>query len=155
MDAVGKLQAIDEIRQLKSRYFRFLDTKDWSGMATIFCADAVFDLRAGAQDGPNGTLGGPENILHGREQILEFFAASMPGTVSVHHGHGHEITLETAEKARGIVAMEDLIYREDNGALRLHGYGHYHEVYAREDGQWRIAQSRLSRLKATLGPGEG
>ena len=27
------------------------------------------------------------------------------------------------------------------------GYGHYHETYQKADGQWRIATSRLTRLR--------
>ena len=37
---IDVLLAIDEIRNLKSSYFRFVDTHDWAGLATIFCADA-------------------------------------------------------------------------------------------------------------------
>ena len=29
---------------------------------------------------------------------------------------------------------------------RLEGYGHYHETYAKVDGEWRIASSTLTRL---------
>ena len=29
----------------------------------------------------------------------------------------------------------------------LQGYGHYREEYKREDGEWRIARTRLERLR--------
>ena len=44
MNQIDKLLAIEEIKQLKARYFRFVDTKDWTGFAGLFAADAVFDL---------------------------------------------------------------------------------------------------------------
>ena len=46
MDNATKLLAIEEIKQLKSRYFRSMDTKDWEALRSIFCADATFDARA-------------------------------------------------------------------------------------------------------------
>ena len=45
MDTLDKLLWIEEIRQLKSRYFRFMDTKDWGALRTVFCDDATFDCR--------------------------------------------------------------------------------------------------------------
>ena len=29
----------------------------------------------------------------------------------------------------------------------MQGYGHYREEYKREDGEWRIARTRLERLR--------
>ena len=34
--------------------------------------------------------------------------------------------------------------------MRLEGYGHYHETYAKVDGEWRIASSTLTRLHMDL-----
>jgi hypothetical protein len=31
--------------------------------------------------------------------------------------------------------------------MGLQGYGHYHEEYVREDGEWKIARLELSRLR--------
>ena len=36
MDAIEKLLAIEEIKQTKARYFRFMDTKDRNGLASVF-----------------------------------------------------------------------------------------------------------------------
>jgi hypothetical protein len=153
MDAVEELRAIDAIRQLKSRYFRYLDTKDWEGMETIFCDDVVFDLRAGVTTDPEGGGLGTENLFRSRDAFLDFIRPSMAGSVSVHHGHGHEVSIDGPDKAHGVIAMEDQVVRADNGELILEGYGHYHEEYRRVAGEWRIARSRLSRLKVKVGPG--
>jgi hypothetical protein len=34
----------------------------------------------------------------------------------------------------------------------LHGYGHYHEIYAKLDGHWRIKRSELTRLRMDFTP---
>jgi hypothetical protein len=146
MDIVEELKAIEEIRQLKSRYFRFLDTKNWDGMASVFSSDAIFDLRAGAVVNPDDGGPGTDTVLHGKDRIVDFLAESLIGAVSVHHGHGHEIRIDSPTEAHGIIAMEDIIRTADTRALILHGHGHYEETYRRDGGQWRIARSKLTRL---------
>jgi hypothetical protein len=42
--------------------------------------------------------------------------------------------------------MEDML-RWPNG-MELHGYGHYHETYRKTDGGWRIASTKLTRLRS-------
>ena len=41
--------------------------------------------------------------------------------------------------------MEDMLRWPDG--TELHGYGHYHEVYEKVDGAWRIRSSTLTRLR--------
>jgi hypothetical protein len=42
--------------------------------------------------------------------------------------------------------MEDYIRGLDRVTPVLHAAGHYHERYRFEDGAWRIADTRLTRL---------
>jgi hypothetical protein len=42
MDDVRRLLAMEEIKQLKARYYRCMDTKDWQGLAKVFAPDATF-----------------------------------------------------------------------------------------------------------------
>ena len=37
-----RYQATEEIKQLKARYFRHMDGKDWDGWQDVFAPDAVF-----------------------------------------------------------------------------------------------------------------
>ncbi len=46
--------------------------------------------------------------------------------------------------------MEDMLRWPDG--TELHGYGHYHEVYAKVDGAWRIRSSTLTRLRMDFTP---
>jgi SnoaL-like domain len=154
LDKIDRLLAIEEIKQLKGRYFRFLDTKDWPGMRTIWTDDAVFDARAalgmgaGQQTAPTASDGW---VYSGRDAIVAFIsgAATAP---TAHHGHCHEIEIMSATDARGIIAMEDYSWPAlgDTRRFALHGFGHYHEEYRCVDGQWRIHRSRLSRLNVMV-----
>ena len=61
MDALQMLLAQNEIRGLKARYCRFLDTKDWEGLTSLFLEDAVLDVEQDTGNPP----------LHGRAAIIE------------------------------------------------------------------------------------
>ena len=65
--AVDVLWAIEEIKRLKARYFRCMDTKDWVGFEALFAVDAVFDMRSGRGDGAD-----PDAIRSGAGDIAAF-----------------------------------------------------------------------------------
>ena len=136
-DQIERLLAIEAITKLKARYFRSMDTKDWTGFANVFAPDAVMDMQeeAGA-------------IVEGAEGIANFVSGSVDDVVTVHHGHMPEITIESETEATGIWAMEDsLEWPPGSAIVSMHGFGHYHERYVRLDGEWRIAHLRLTRLR--------
>jgi uncharacterized protein (TIGR02246 family) len=124
---------IEAIRQLKARYFRTIDTKDWAGLRDVFTDDVVVD-----------------SVESGGEEFLAFLPQALDGVVSVHHGHMPEIEVTSATTATGIWAMEDML-RWPNG-MELHGYGHYHETYRKTDAGWRIATTKLTRLRQDMTP---
>jgi uncharacterized protein (TIGR02246 family) len=133
-DAVQRLLDIEEIKQLKARYFRFLDTQDWDGLAEVFTADAVMDA-----DG---------FVEHGRDEILAFLPEVLRGVVTTHHGHMPEITVTGSDTATGVWAMFDyLTFPGGPPPKGLRGYGHYHEEYVREPDGWRIRRLTLTRLR--------
>lgn len=152
MDLAEKLYAMEQVRQLKSRYFRFLDGKDMAGMQTIFCTDAVFDARAAMSVDGKGEGGRAAEsndwVWTGRDAIVAAIAKACEGIHTVHHGHGHEVEILGPGQAIGVIAMEDQLWdgTDQSAKLIMHGCGHYHEDYRIEDGVWRIARSRLTRL---------
>ena len=156
MNPIDKLLAIEEIKQLKGRYFRFLDTKDFKGLATVFAEDAWFDARNSARDGDGpDTLHqmlGDEYWPKGREAIIAFISGRVGPQNTVHHGHCHEIEVKSETEAEGVIAMEDTNRRIENGreVRCLNGFGHYHETYVKRDGRWQIRTSRITRLRCDI-----
>ncbi len=142
-----QLSAIEEIKQLKARYFRCMDTKDWTGLQAVFAEDAEFDMRGEAAD-PSKAADG---LVTGAAKIAAFIRNAVEDLVTVHHGHMPEIELTSASTAKGIWAMEDLL-RWPTGATitALHGFGHYHETYRLTEEGWRIQTSRLTRLRVDI-----
>ena len=148
MEKIDRLIAVEEIKQLKARYFRLMDTRDFDGMAYVFCRDAVFDCSEGMGVMPvggswKGNLG---PVVSGRENIMAWIRASFLNKTSVHHGHCHEITIDSETEAHGVIAMEDYIRTLDRETRLVHAAGHYHEQYRVEDNAWRIAKTKLTRL---------
>ena len=131
---------IEAIRQLKARYFRTMDTKDWDGMRQVFTDDVVVDTTAS---------GG--SVVTGGDEFMTFLRGVIGDVVTVHHGHTPDIELTSATTATGIWAMEDML-RWPNGT-ELHGYGHYHETYEKLDGEWRIKATTLTRLRVDMHEG--
>jgi hypothetical protein len=151
MELVDRLIAVEEIKKLKARYFRDLDTKDWEDLPSVFCSDAEFDVRAvnsvrqlpGSEMRP--PLGGDEQIFRGRNAIVAMIRRAVEGLYTIHHGHTPEIDVINSNAARGIWVLEDTL-RHPSGKLLLNGFGHYHETYENRGDGWEIKTSRLTRL---------
>jgi hypothetical protein len=86
----------------------------------------------------------------GRDAVVRSVSGVLEGVRTVHHGHMPEIEITGRDTAHGTWAMFDYVeFPSDPTGARsgLRGYGHYTEDYVREDGEWRIASLRLSRLR--------
>jgi hypothetical protein len=145
MDPVERLEAMEQIRLLKARYFRCMDTKDWDGFGEVFAPDAVMDMTSEGSD-----------VTTGNREIAAFVQSVIGDVTTVHHGHMPEIELTSATTATGIWAMEDKLRWPEHAVFgSMHGYGHYHETYEKVDGEWRIKTLRLSRLRVDFDPPPG
>jgi hypothetical protein len=142
-----RLIAIESIKQLKARYFRTLDTKDWDGFRGVFADSAsIGPIDSGLPPSdarPVGNRNPDEFVLRVRTNLAE--------VKSVHHGHMPEIELISASEAHGVWAMEDhLQFPNGSAVATLHGFGHYHETYVHNARGWQIASMRLTRLRIEL-----
>lgn len=140
MDDLQRLVAIEAIKNLKARYFRYVDMR--------------------ADDATRATLYAPGATLHFPEKHAEpmSFAeqrkwanAVVANSVSIHHGHLPEIEILSETTARGVWPMEDRLYwtgeRAPGEPISQHGFGHYVETYERIDGEWKIKTLKLTRLR--------
>lgn len=140
------LAAFEALRALKARYFRCLDTKDWENWADVFAEDATLDVEHAAPVPGVPTPNTPTRV--GRDAIVASVAALLSGATTVHHGHMPELELTSADTARGVWAMEDIV---ETPTAWWHGHGHYHETYVCDGGRWRIKTLRLTRLRVLRG----
>jgi hypothetical protein len=137
---------LEQIRQLKARYFRFLDTKDWDSWRSVFADDLVAIVDNAVSTG--GADGMPGPTVQGADNFVPAVRDAIAQCVTVHHGHMPEIALTSATTATGIWAMEDIVRFPEGHTL--YGAGHYHETYTKNDGQWRIASLHLTRTRMVV-----
>jgi ketosteroid isomerase-like protein len=139
---VRPVDDIEAIKQLKARYFRTMDTKDWRGMRAVFADDVVVDTTAS---------GG--SVIAGADDFMAFLEGTLGDIVTVHQGHMPEITVASGGTASGgtasgIWALEDRLLWPDGREMQ--GFGHYHETYEKHGGEWRIKTLTLTRLRTDV-----
>jgi hypothetical protein len=142
MDIIEKLEAIEDIKNLKARYFRLVDSKQYEALEALFVPDVAVDH---SEDHPSA-------VFQNRAEWVALIRSGMAATTSIHHGHSPEIEITSATTARGIWAMQDWIWWPSEaispiGTRSFAGFGHYHETYLKTAEGWRIASVQLRRIR--------
>ncbi len=144
MDALQVLVDKDAIRELKARYFRFLDTKQWDKWTEVFEPEFEHSMEFEQQE-----INGP------REDFVKFVSQALEGVITVHHGHSPEIEITSPITARAVWPFVDRLKpapdAEPGQGVTLDGYGHYHETYVKSEDGWRIKSQRITRLRMDFG----
>ena len=137
MDPIARLEAIEDIRILKARYFRLMDLKHWDEWGMLFTEDCTL-------------IYSDEYLHHGRDAAVAALSSDMADGITVHHGHMPEITIESENRASGIWALADYNQFESApwGSGVFRGYGHYSETYRRDPNVgWQIETLRLTYIR--------
>ena len=145
MTEAVNLAAIEEIRSLKARYLRALDTKDWPLLRSLLTIDMIGDFREMPGGEPDEKL-----LTTGADAFVEGVAAELEKATTVHHVHSFEIRFTGAREAEGIWAMDDHFWASDGSdpaSRSRHGFGHYHDCYRKASGRWLLAKTRHSRIR--------
>src|SRR4051794_28283468 len=133
-----QLRDIEAILELKARYFRLVDTKDWDGFRALFTDDATFEVV------------GTGYVVEGADAFLEVARGALDDARSAHHGHTPEVTLDGPAEAHATWVMSDYVEwpARDGERRGFTGYGRYEERYRKAGGTWRIAGWRLTYQRA-------
>jgi hypothetical protein len=133
--------ALEEIRDRKAKYCRYLDTKQFDEWEALFSKDARITFY-----GPRG------EILLDIASFDEFSRLTrelFATTTTIHQVHNSEITFQSASEARAIWSMEDwhrYTPTAKDSRKSLHGYGHYYETWRLADGSWKLSRLELRRI---------
>jgi hypothetical protein len=147
MDPMHALIEIEAIKQLKGRYQRGVDTKDWALLKTVFSEDARSVYNAG------------KHAFGDRDAIINFLKSSLgsPNIQTMHHAHTPEIEITSDTTATGTWYLEDFVLTAlpsdttPNGTV-LHGTGIYHDEYVKVDGEWKISLTGYDRIFQDIQP---
>ncbi len=135
---VQRLKDIEEIKALKSRYFRALDTKNWDELEATLHPDITTSYS-------NGKL-----VFHGPKEVTNYFKENMPTTqITMHQGHNPAITIDSETEATGMWYLQDnLIFTEGNpyAGTQIQGSAIYTDKYVKVDGQWLIKETGYLRV---------
>jgi hypothetical protein len=139
--SLADLIDIEAIKQLKYRYARFLDLKQWDDLRGLFVDDAVCDYSGGKyhQEGADAIVAWIKKGM-GAETFL-----------SSHKMHHPEITLTGSHTAVGVWALDDRVIMTDL-KLAVRGASFYEDRYVKLDGDWKIAYTSYRRVYEEIEP---
>lgn len=123
---------IEQIKDLKARYFLTMDGKDWPAMREVFTEDAAVDI-----SGAGGA------VYDTPEAFIAYLSKTLGSVQSLHEGSQPEIQLTSPDTAIGTWILNDCITLPNGSEFR--GFGKYDETYAKVDGEWLITSSILVR----------
>jgi hypothetical protein len=141
---------IDHVRTAKARYCRYADTKQWDKLSDLLVANPeilVYDA-----------AGQLAYSFDNRDTYDAAVRGYLDGTQSIHQVHNEELAQVSDTEIRAIWSMEDcVIFPPADAALdprpaRHHGYGHYHETWVLDGGEWRMARMELRRTILEITP---
>jgi len=119
----------EAIRRLTIDYCWYADTQDVPGIVALFDGDYVFDATK---------FGIP--VIEGRDSLLEFFAALLPGhQCSQHISSNHRIDIAGAS-AKGTSYYFMMGVAKDGETISAAGY--YEDDYILTEQGWRISVRR-------------
>jgi hypothetical protein len=120
---------IDDIKQVKYRYLRTLDTKDWTAFADTMTEDVSGDY---------GESLGETHSFADRDALVEFMRTSLGPQIITEHRVTHpEITVD-GDEASGTWYLQDRVIAPEFNFMLI-GAAFYHDRYRRTADGWKIS----------------
>jgi hypothetical protein len=137
---VRRLVDIEAIKQLKAKYVRLADAKQWDAWGReVLTEDCLLETDSAPQQG--------------RDAAVSHFKKALADALSVHRIHTPEITLTGEDTASAIWPVSDYVRGNLGGRnILLRGYGYYYEDYVRTAEGWRLKHGRMVRQRVDIEP---
>ncbi len=135
------LEAIEQIQQLKARYFRGIDTADRALVSECLAEDVSIHF-----------IGGSYEIeMQGADKILQFLQQAFhKDAAASHFGHHPEITI-SGESATGIWYLHDIFFDLARD-IETSGAAIYQDRYSKINNQWKIQHTGYKRVWERVKP---
>lgn len=135
-----QLSDMEEIKVLKHRYFRAIDTGDFAALPALFTADVACTYNGGTY----------KVSLKGRDAMVEFLSNSFhSGALAMHIGIMPEISVTGDNSATGLWYLQDVFIDLEKDAHTF-GTAIYSDAYRREGGVWKIESTYYDRVIEVL-----
>jgi hypothetical protein len=126
---------IDEIKRVKYRYLRALDTKDWDEFADTLTEDVSGDY---------GESLGEDHRFTNRDELVNFMRTSLGPEIITEHRVTHpEITIE-GDEASATWYLQDRVIAPDFNFMLI-GAAFYRDRYRRTSDGWKISATGYDR----------
>lgn len=133
------LVELEAIKQVKYRYLRGVDTRDWDLVASTLTDDATAAYSSGKMS------------YAGRDAIIGFLRESMPEQeiLTSHKVHHPEIELTGPDTASARWGLDDVVI-VPAARITIRGAAFYEDEMRKVAGEWRIAHTGYRRLYEEL-----
>ncbi|MBP2456000.1 nuclear transport factor 2 family protein [Mycolicibacterium lutetiense] len=133
---MSDFESVEAIKQVKYRYLRALDTKNWDEFATTLAEDIVADYGASL---------GEDHRFTDRASLVDYMRSSLSaGVISEHRVTHPEITMTGPDSASGIWYLQDRVIVPEH-SLMLIGAAFYQDRYRRTSDGWKISATGYQR----------
>ncbi|MFW0787750.1 nuclear transport factor 2 family protein [Gordonia sp. CPCC 206044] len=122
---------LEAIKNLKYRYLRALDTKDWAAFADTLTPDVTGDYGASLR-------------FTNRDELVDYMRSSVGPAVITEHRVDHPEIQVDGEDATGRWYLQDRVIVPDFSFM-LFGAAFYADRYRRTDDGWRISGTGYDR----------
>jgi hypothetical protein len=144
VDHAEILWELEQIKRLKSRYYRLQDQDRWDEWGELFTEDCE------VTDPLDRNV-----MLHGRDAIAQRTAQVAGASSRAHRGTMPDLELLDERTASGTWALHcAATFPSDSDRSTNFIYGYYTDEYRKDaDGQWRIRRMRYDNDLTISGPG--
>ncbi|MBS0579176.1 MAG: nuclear transport factor 2 family protein [Proteobacteria bacterium] len=130
------LVEMEQIKRVKYRYLRAMDTGDMKSLAALFTDEVTARFLGGSYD----------VTITGKEKLLGYLAASVtPDVVINHNCHHPEIDLTGPDRATGLWYLSDWYYNRIQQRI-VRGAAFYRDRYAKVGEDWKISHTGYERV---------
>lgn len=128
---------LEQVKALKYRYLRALDTKDWDAFAATLTEDVTGDY-------------GEKLSFGDRDELVGYMRGSVgPGVITEHRVDHPEIVVD-GDSATGRWYLQDRVIVPEFSFMMI-GAAFYADTYRRTDDGWRICATGYDRTyEATI-----
>ncbi len=126
---------VEDIKLVKYRYLRALDTKHWDDFAETMTEDIVADY---------GSSLGEEHRFTDRTSLVAYMRTSLPANVVTEHRVTHPEITVSGDTASGIWYLQDRVIVLEFDFMLI-GAAFYHDQYRRTPDGWKISATGYKR----------